>query len=171
MIVQAEGRHPGGLHDGGEMREIKIAAEKRGQVNCKTRSCRKERDPARKRARKEQRGDCASKRDVNGPGDGQGTLKFESVTRVAPEENHASSAFYGFYSGGLVREHEIRLHALVSPVEPFRRRIASMMAVMPPQPEMPKWHFKIDDGWKRHTMGRISLVIRQTTVPVAPRWC
>ena len=75
MVVHAEGRHPGYLHDGGEMREIEIAAEKRGQANCKTRPRCEERDPARKRARQNQRGDCPGECDVNGPGDDQGALK------------------------------------------------------------------------------------------------
>ena len=75
MVVHAEGGHPGDLHDGGEMPGIEIATEKRGQANCKTRPRCEERDPARKRARQKQRGDCPGECDVNGPVYGQGALK------------------------------------------------------------------------------------------------
>jgi len=118
MVIHAEGRHPGDLDDGGEMREIELPAEKRAQANCKT-CCRgEERDPPRKAARQKQRGDCTGEGDVNGPGDGQGAVKVKSVTRVTTEEKRASREVYVFGSAGLVREHEIQFRASASPAAP-----------------------------------------------------
>src|SRR5215470_1106340 len=82
MVVHAEGRHPEDLHDGVEMREVETAAEECVQANYKTRPRSEEPDPARKRARQKQRGDCPGECDVNGPGDGQGAVKVKSITRV-----------------------------------------------------------------------------------------
>lgn|SRR5262249_1174874 len=111
MVVHAEGRHPGDLHDGVEMRELEIAAEECVQANCKTRPGGEEPDPARKRARQKQRGDCPSECDVNGPGDGQGAVKVKSITRVTTLEESANCERFLFDSAGLAREHEIQSRA------------------------------------------------------------
>src|SRR5437868_15548483 len=71
MVVHAEGRHPRDSDNGGEVREIGVAAEKRGEANCKTRPRCEEGDPARKRARQKQHCDRSCERDVNCPGDHQ----------------------------------------------------------------------------------------------------
>src|SRR5438067_550129 len=86
MVVHAEGQHPGDMHDGGEMREIQIPAEKRAQADCKTCSRSEERDQPGKRSGQKECGDGTGECDVNGPGDGQGALKRLNGYNVKTEE-------------------------------------------------------------------------------------
>ena len=69
MIIHSQHRDPGNTHDGGEMGEVDLIAEKRRQTDHESDRSRYKGDPARESTRHKEQHDRADKSDVNRPGD------------------------------------------------------------------------------------------------------